>query len=560
MNKPICFLPAFWVMLLATGIGINSQLPAFLSEYTFNGDVAQHIYWMQQFRDNELFTDDLLTKQASATAPWGFLLFYYLGSFIIDPLTLSKVVPIILFILSSVYVFKLVQSFADTYTGFLAALFFMVVPNSIAELAGGLQRGFAMPLLVAFLYYLVKRDYTKTSVVLVLQSVFYPMLFFLEALTYLFAYLLTMYLDARRARVPLLEEHKRRTMSVLLGIGIGLAAVLAWHWFTHDPSRGVPLTHSQMLNMPELYSGGRFAVLPTPSIGEAVIDVAAIPYEHILRRYSYHVTQLRPYVKTGSIIIVMMIAVFIIGQLIRAKISIPREFACLLLASVIMYIAADVLLFRLFIPTRYVGYTGYLLAIMCGAIVLSHLTRLAGERWPRHFLRATVVVLMVLHFNLSKGAGLIDMSENKVLYEYLRTLPKAAMIAAPPFLADYIPTFAGRKVFINFKMSLPVFDKYWNTIRGRTVAFFDAYYSPDRLSVYEFCRKNGIDYLVVRTRDFSEQYLQAGQIYFEPFNGYVKSLVADRSEFALVKVPERVRAFSDGDVFVIHRSVLNGAD
>ena len=46
--------------------------------------------------------------------------------------------------------------------------------------------------------------------------------------------------------------------------------------------------------------------------------------------------------------------------------------------------------------------------------------------------------------------------------------------------------------------------------------------------------RNGIDYLIVRDKDFSRDLLKKKQIHFEPFDAYIRDLVNSRSHFAVL--------------------------
>jgi len=157
-----------------------------------------------------------------------------------------------------------------------------------------------------------------------------------------------------------------------------------------------------------------------------------------------------------------------------------------------------------------------------------------------------------------KNNGLSDISYPKrELYRYLSTLPKNAMIAAHPFIADSIPLLAKKKVFINFELSHPWYNNYWRTIKKRTFSFFDAYYAEDQKNIYEFCKQNKIDYLIVDTNHFSKNYLEAKQFYFEPFNSYVINLIKNRKKFALANLPNFKKDFVEDNIFLVKSDKLN---
>ena len=153
---------------------------------------------------------------------------------------------------------------------------------------------------------------------------------------------------------------------------------------------------------------------------------------------------------------------------------------------------------------------------------------------------------------IKQNNGIYDMSlSQKELYQYLKTLPKDVTIAAHPFLADSIPIFSKRKVFINFELSHTWYNNYWETVEKRTFDFFDAYYSEDLKFIYEFCKRNKIDYLVVDTNLFSKEYLNRKRFYFEPFNSYIINLIKNRKFFALANIPDSKKDFIKNNIFLV---------
>jgi len=178
MNKRFDLSKGLVVLLCALAIGIYYQWTALTHPYVTDGDVRTHIYWMLQFRDPELFPNDLLTEYAKNRQPWGIVLVYYVFSFLIDPILFSKILGIFLFIISSFYIFKLGEDTGDAPTGFLAFTLFAMTPTFFHPMTGGIPRAFGYPLMILFLYYLVKKDYPKSAVMMVLPCLFYPVIFF----------------------------------------------------------------------------------------------------------------------------------------------------------------------------------------------------------------------------------------------------------------------------------------------------------------------------------------------------------------------------------------------
>ncbi len=126
-------------------------------------------------------------------------------------------------------------------------------------------------------------------------------------------------------------------------------------------------------------------------------------------------------------------------------------------------------------------------------------------------------------------------------YSFVRSTPKTCLVAGPPDLMDNVLTFGRRKAFVTYESSHTWYTRYWEVIKKRTFDFFRAYYAEVPAEVREFARQNGIDYLIVRDRDFSPDLLKKNQIHadgsqfaFEPFESYINELVNSRSHFAVL--------------------------
>jgi hypothetical protein len=554
LRQPIA--QASVVGALGFGIGLNSQLPAFSNNYVINGDVPQHIYWMQQFADSELFTADLLTRFAIHIQPWGFIGLYRVLSFFADPLTLSKIVPIGLFILSILYLFFLVKHIANVYTAFLASAAFMIFPDFMLSMVGGHARAFAHPLIISFLFYLTKRSYKACAILLVLQSLFYPTAFLICAATYAFA------LSYKQAEWLSFRREKSIVMYFVLAV-LASGMILSTKYLASDPLIGTVVTRSQMKDRPEFYSEGRVPILPTPPIAKTATTLILEPlvagivgqYPEKLRDSLPEFLSVRLLALTIKVFL-LLLTLYLIWEIVSGRLFIPIEIAYLILSGAVLYQLADIFTFKLYLPDRYVQYTLPVALLILVCIGANHLLAQLGDRTGVKALRLLLLVAILAHFNVLKGIGLTDESRNAPLFRYLETLPKNTVIAADLYLGDFIPTFSKRKVFVNYELSHPWMDKYWDTIRARTFELFDAYYADSRQPILSFCRKHRIDYVVVDRRRFTPKFLQGEKPYFEPFNSYVKNMTRERNHFALLDIPEQHRLFSNGDIFVISVDAL----
>jgi hypothetical protein len=331
-----------------------------------------------------------------------------------------------------------------------------------------------------------------------------------------------------------------------------------------------------MLGRPEFSSDGRAEIFPTPSLPAALLSVTTGLTNAVFKQYPQ---QLRKFntslfnAKTIPPIMFSLVAVvfgFGVMEMLKGRLIIPKEIVFLALSSAIMYLVSDLVLFRLYQPIRYLQYSIPLVILVLSAIVIGHLISRVSNMNVKTALWCLIACVLGLHLNVNKGVGLKDYSTQyyhhrlaaghlsipKDLYSSLSEVPKESVIAAHPYLADSIPTFAQRKVFINFELSHPWFDKYWEIIYERTSDFFEAYYAREFETVCRFSENHGVDYIVVDKRHFQQVYLQEGKMYFEPINSYIKTLVSNRKDFVLLSVPAEVRIFSDKNIFVVSMDSL----
>jgi hypothetical protein len=129
------------------------------------------------------------------------------------------------------------------------------------------------------------------------------------------------------------------------------------------------------------------------------------------------------------------------------------------------------------------------------------------------------------------------------LLRFLETLPKDVLLAGTPCALDNVPLFAKRQVLFNCDLG----GQDANCIREA----LNAYYTDDAQVVMDFCQAHGVDYLVVDLGVYSEEYLAAGQIFFEPYNQELLPRIADRDAFVLEQVSDDIKIFQSEGFFVV---------
>lgn len=545
------------VVLWAIAAATHSQYSSLVNHYVVNGDAPSPIYWLQRFREPLLFRDDLLTDFAvQMHGQWGFVLFYRLLALVAEPLFVSRFMPILLLTVFALYVYKFVRFFSTTYAGVLTAGLAVMMPTYLEIMSGGHQRAFALPMLASFMYYLATGARRTACLILALLAMFYPMVFLVCGITYALSLASPPWNRASlRQRVPALA-----LFAAVLTICSALLALK--YTYAPNPQIGRLVTRAEMEGRSEFYVSGRAQVLPTAGLlrefGDHLVGLSralTLGYPHMLVRGNSSVAR-KTYVVVPAVLGVLVVGVCFGLAVRRGREVVPKEIPYLVMSGALLYVLADLVLFRLYLPNRYLIYTVHIAGLLMVGLVGGYVINCVRIASVRRVIQVLLLAMVAARIDLAKGVGLTDTTANRPLYEYLATLPANTVIASHPDLGDFIPTFSRRKVFVNFELSVPFFTTYWTTITERTKTFFDAYYAESRQEAYAFCVLNGIDYLVVRARDFDPDYLSGHRIYFEPFDAYVRARLAVHHPYALAAIGTHEMLFRYGDTFVISKDSL----
>ena len=153
----------FW-LVISVAVGILFSLSglklAFQSAYTIQDDARQHVFWLQQLNDADLFTNDLIADYFSSVAPAGYKFLYWLANlFGIEPLFFNKILPILLGTGSSIYIFLVtVEIFPVPFAGFLSTLLLNQNLWLLNDLVSGTPRAFFYIFFLGFIYYLLRQQ------------------------------------------------------------------------------------------------------------------------------------------------------------------------------------------------------------------------------------------------------------------------------------------------------------------------------------------------------------------------------------------------------------------
>jgi len=529
----------FAVVFLAIFITLFCQYPLLKDKYVIQDDVRPNIFWMVKFQDPKLFKNDILSRYSSWVTPIGIKSVYSLTNFFVDPIIVAKVLCFFLCPIAAIYFFKLGELAWNSKIGFLSAALFLFVAwyKEFIFFEDGGTGDFFPVLLIAFLYYFIKRDYLKTTLVIILQAIFYPPAILICLFTYGISFV-------RRKQKRLCIEIGRKKLLYFLTAITLCFFILFPKYLLRDKEFGKIITLPQMKSMQEFYPGRKIYQEPEPR-GRMPIIFPSL-YERL--------TNDRSGINLNSSILFLGLFSLLLLILLRKKaLILPRELWCFLLASIILFMGANAVMLALFEPSRYIRTS---LPIFLVFFIVVNSYRLISEVKKSIYRRtvASFIITATLVFYLPRIQGDSEYkAKDAELYSYLSTLPKDVLIAGHPRDMDNVPIFSKRKVLIMEELSLPYYPDFYEKIKERTYDFFDVYYAttPDKLCA--FCSKYGITHFVVYNSHFAKDYLRNKKFYLAPFNDYIINLTKDHGEkeFILNNISEDKKLFVNKDCFVI---------
>lgn len=603
---------------LALGIGLVVALwlqwPLLTDPFRVNDDL-RNLYWLHRMINPALFANDTLVGHQlmelnllgksfvlSKFSP-GYGILFFLSGVTNSVVLFSKLLIFPLMLTSVYYLYRLGQSFTTASTALVLCIGFVflnLIFSSNISVTAGLQRSFALPLLLALLYYLNQQHYWRAALVVFLSSTIYPPIFILGAATF------------GLSLVQLSRGSQQRKLTILWKPLLPLATAVFL---------------SALLLIPALLTQGNDQVASSIGQSSSFFDLGP------LTEGRYPLFVVFPYTGPGGLFVfgsdalnALILAILSLGMkflLGPASRSLPRIVNVLLSASLVCFLLAWLGIFLtksfpFYFPSRYTQTTIVLAALFYTALngeaamhraarKVTELSRkpvtlIAGVtlviapvmvygwyRFPDRQLFFNfsitfallwlIIVVLLLARNLRKDVPATPESaaangtristknwvvlgicifvglaiygrildENtkppeteRALFAYLETLPKDIRLAGNPCSLDNIPLFAQKMIL--FSCETP------HTDQLLMQEALDSYYAADRQTVNQFCQKYEVDYLLINQDTYRESYLQKGEFLFEPFDTKMQQTLAVRRNFALDNLDEADIVFQSGSL------------
>ncbi len=519
---------------LAAAHGTFLYWKVFFDNYLFHDNWRQSPHWINPARA-AFHPDDVLVRYAEFnTSPGENLLYKFLATLGPDILW-GKINGVIFYAIGAAIVFATGHAMRGRFGGWAATCMFMFFGPNFETFAGGFSSGMSMPLLCLAMLFVHQRRWWPFVPLIAAQVYIYPMV-----AVHTGAYLIadTLAHDLRRWNDPTLWKKK----ILPLGIAAGVLGLALFAKYTTDHDYGHLTDRVEIGDRVEFGFSGRARVVPVSSFTK-----------HLDRQWTelFHVA--------------LFTAAFIYFG--RRMLKMPRGLWSLLLASAVMFWLADLMLFRLYIPNRYVLRSLPLIMVFAGAYWMSGIRDRASAPiadWhPRlRFLGKTpqwVAVALVLAAigvqsfwkHLVPPGAPVNSFRRYGIYEAVRALPGRPMIAMHPQKSSEIPLLAGKSVLITKEFAHPWWTDYWDLQLERHHDFFRAYFSDVPRDVRAATIKHNIDYWLVDQEDFNRGRWKPGRKYNQPFDSWISRKLRPRGVSVLATLPEELKLWADDRYFLV---------
>ena len=464
--------------------------------------------------------------------------FYIFIDSITNFILISKLVGIFAFILSIIYIYKLGIFIKNKKFGLILTFLFALNPWILRPFSSGLSKAFGFPLLIIFMYYLIKKSSIKLSLALILSALLYPPVFLINVLIF--------GLSLLNFKLNKLINNIKQNLFVIFFIILSFSFIIIPLQF-YNFGLNERYSFEELVLFPELYEGG--------SSNDNIFK-KPIPFTTNLKSTIGTIIEIfnpgisRPIYASPLFILFLLSLILTITY--REKIlKLPKEIYLIPIASIILQVLAFILLFRLHLPSRYVRFSLpiFLIIILAHGIYFLSLDK-------RYKIILKLLFLFLITFYLSQ---LITTPEwdpalcNDIkLYDFIERLPTNVIIAGYPDDMGCIGLFGKKDPFVLGIIDEPFHKDFYEIIKKRNIDFFTAYFSDSKQSVLEFCKSNNVSHIIVNNNHFTPKFLSQDKIYGDPYDVTIKKQISNNKDFYLSN-PNNI-LFSEGNKLVVNCS------
>jgi len=535
----------------------RTMAPAFLSG-AIQDDALQHVFWMLRFRDPELLRDDLFADYFQSLAPVGYTAIYWTLTRAVDPLLASKLLPPLLGGFTALFTFLLVRRLHPSpAAACLATVLLSWYLWQYDDLSSATPRAFLMPTLTALLWALVAGRSAVAVGVTLLAALVYPIGGVLGV-----ALLGARLVRFEGRRPKLVRERSAWVMTLAAIVLVGMA--LLPDLLAGSPY-GPAITAAEARTMPEFGPKGRNAYF-VPGAYKFWLESYRSGLN--LRVSDALFPQIPVLFEYAALAALLPLALRFRRRLPAARLLDGQLtiLVRLLAASFALFLLAHLLLFRLYLPSRYVQWSVPLVLSVAAGLALAILFQEAAARVraarPGR-LAAALAVLFAIGVALypAEYRGEFQPDRHPAITAYLRDQPKDLLVAAVPHDADWVPAMTGRRILVAREYALAYHPGYYGEVRQRMEDLIDAYYDEGTKRLAGLVERYGVDFFLVDHEAFNA--FTVGKAWggreFAPFHLTIAARLNRPRRYALQDLVRDCAVVDDGAVALVPATCLAGA-
>jgi hypothetical protein len=500
-------------------------------------DARAHTLSAWRYHGTGLFPHDLLVDFAAVYYPPGVKLVYWIGTLFANPHWISKLVPFALGAVVIWQTYALGRALGGRVLGAAAVVLLFHCHFVWGRIVGLNARAFGFPLMISFLRYTVEKRERPALGILLAETFFYPSTFLICAPAYGATLLWPWRLDRRWLR--------------FLGVVAAGLIVLALTALRVDPRIGHPILLSELATLQQRGIVGTWPLPPAADVMWQAVRTSLHDDYGVIRWLPAKLA----WRENGTPLAIAAAALALLllrrwRTLRRVPIVLPAMFA----GSIVAFALAQWLPYRLYIPERMLQYA-WPPVLIFGFLLLAYLAfSTLTERWAG-VLAALVVCGLELFFygdGFTRDINVHDWKRrDDAVVQFIATLPKDVMVAAPFDTSSSIQTFARRQVLFSSILNTPIHYPIALELERRIQEFYVAYYARDLAPVRAMMAADHVDYVVADARDFGPEASKRAE--YLMWTSLARMLIArgPADQMLFAHPPPQAVVFRSGPVTVI---------
>jgi hypothetical protein len=506
-----------------------------------NDDVRTSLIPFHAYGPEKALAHDPIANEMRAYVMPGIWILYRVLTPIAGIFVAPKVVQFVCIGVAIAAAVVLVRSRRAGLAPALLMLFLLMrTPYVVNRLAGGFGRSFVFPIFALWLAGAIARNERARFAAAVLGALVQPN----AVATVLGAEGVLMVLEIIGKRRAVVVRRIKRFAFVLAACVVAVVPYMA-----SQARVGHVHTLAEAERNPAFSARGRQRELPFPDPAPTFGAHILAPLAVVGTRPLPAATQL--YEKHGSTYAVLVVVLLMVACASRLAPS-ARPALALFASTVVLYVLARVLAFRLYSPERYYSFGLPMATMALAVLALGMLGGRMRKKW-RPLVRngAAAVFMATLVAFAGNGAvphnGLtIDQRPFAALYAFVKTLPVDARIACHPWDGDDVPWWAGRATTGGFETIQVWLVEPWQRGEKLVQETFRALYATNRDEVLSYAASHHVTHFMLNKSRYHEDFRYRAA-FFEPLTSYVERLLngVQYGELVLAEPPAGAIVYED---------------